>query len=155
MKMFWILALAAALAAGCGKNPSGNAPAHLHEAVPPHGGTPLALNDDCQIEWVLDAPNHKLQAFFLDGEMENFVRISANSFLVTAGGKTLFFRAVANNATGETVGDTSLFEAQADWLKTNVSFNGVVQEVTVHDATFKNAHFTFPKGNAPDAGAAK
>ena len=63
-----------------------------------------------------------LDAYVFDGEFENFVRIKAESFQVTAhwpgGGEILLFKAVPNAATGETVGDTSMFEGQADWLKT-------------------------------------
>ena len=84
---------------------------HLHVAVPPHGGNPVALGDDYQIEWVLDAPAGKLQAYVLDGEMENFVRITLPSFDVTAklpdGEEVLHFVAVANTATGEKVGSTA------------------------------------------------
>lgn len=81
-----IFALAAALLAGCGSHQdrsSDKAP-HLHVDTPPHGGTPVALGDDYQIEWVLDAPSGLLQAYFLDGEMENFVRIAAPSFELKA-----------------------------------------------------------------------
>lgn len=56
-----------------------------------------------------------VQAFVMDGEAENFIRSDQTSF--AAVGRTgekdipLTFQAVASSATGEKVGDTSLFEA--------------------------------------------
>jgi hypothetical protein len=159
MRIFSVsyFALAAALWTGCGRqqsNPYGNSPAHLHVAAPPHGGTPVSLGDDYQIEWVLDAPDGKLQAYVLDGEMENFVRISPPSFDLTArlpaGEKVLHFVAIPNSATGEKVGSTSLFEAQAKWLKTTKAFAAVIQEINVEGTTYSNIAFTFPTGDAAD-----
>lgn len=151
MRTLWIslFALAAVLWTGCGKQ-QGNIPAaHLHVAEPPHGGTPLALGDDYQIEWVLDAPAGKLQAYVLDGEMENFVRIAPPSFDVTAKlpgrEEILHFAAIANSATGEKVGSTSLFEAQADWLKTTNTFAAVLREINVQGTIYTNIAFNFPK----------
>jgi hypothetical protein len=146
------------LAAGCGGHKSGPADdtrTHLHVATPPHGGTPVALGDeDYQIEFVLDAPAGKLEAYVLDGEMENFVRIAPASFDMTAnlagGREVLHFAAVANAATGETVGSTSQFEAQADWLKTTNRFDGVIQEINVEGTVFHSILFSFPKGSAAD-----
>ena len=85
-------------------------------------GTPVVLgNEEYHVEFVLDVPSGKLQAYILDGELENFIRIQQPSFQVAAKlpdrQELLAFAAVANRATGETTGDTSLFEARADWLK--------------------------------------
>jgi hypothetical protein len=145
-----LFALAAALWAGCGNEQQRDTGStHLHTAVPPHGGTPMALGDDYQIEWVLDAAAGKLQAYLLDGEMENFVRIAEPSFDVTAQlpgrEEVLHFVAVPNSATGEKVGSTSLFEAQADWLKTNKAFAAVIQDIDVEGTTYTNVPFDFPK----------
>jgi hypothetical protein len=142
--------------AGCGnrKPPtSSGARAHGFFAAPPHGGTPVVLGDeDYQVEFVLDAPAGKLIAYVLDGEMENFVRITPSAFDVTAqrpgGPQVLHFVAVANSATGETVGSTSQFEAQADWLQTAKTFDGVILEINVAGTAFKGVVFNFPKGNA-------
>ena len=106
------------------------------------------------IELVLDASAGKLQAYVLDGEMENFIRSAAPAFdvLATVAGetKTLTFLPVANPATGETVGDTSLFETQADWLKTTQDFDAVLKTITVRGTTFADVKFNFPKGNDTD-----
>jgi hypothetical protein len=153
--------VAAGLVGGCSKTE--NAPpaaesAHHHEHKPPHGGAPVELGEEeNHVEFVLDAPNGRLQAFVMDGELENFVRISAPSLEVTAlvSGREekLVFQPIASNATGETTGDTSLFEAQADWLKTTPVFDAVLKEITVHGKTFTNISFNIPKGS--DEGAKK
>lgn len=137
---------------GCGEHQgkaSSSGP-HLHVDVPPHGGTLTALEDEYQIEWVLDAPAGKLQAYILDGEVENFVRIAPPSFelrvKLPSRQEVLYFKAIPNSATGETVGSTSLFEAQADWLKTNKTFDAVLPEINVEGTVYTNVAFNFPKG---------
>jgi hypothetical protein len=116
----------------------------------------VPLSDDYQIEWVLDASAGRLQAYFLDGEMENFVRITPASFDVTATisnrREVLHLAAVANTATGEKIGSTSLFEAQGQWLKKINRFDVVIPQITVAGTTFSNIAFTFPKAIAPNGG---
>jgi hypothetical protein len=147
-------ALIPALVAGCGdhqNHSSSNAPVHWHMAGPPHRGTPVALGDDYQIGWAFDASAGQLQAYVLDGETENFVRIKPPSIDLTVKlrdrGEVLQFKAIANSATGEKVGSTSLFEAQADWLKTNNTFDAVLQPIKVEGTVYTNVAFNFPKGN--------
>ena len=160
MKRFTLIlvGLAVGLFAGCERQPS-HAPQQTsvphHEHKPPHHGTPVVLGkEEYHVELVLDAPAGRLQAYIMDGELENFVRVPAQSFAVAArlAGKeeVLTFKAVANNATGEKVGDTALFEAQADWLKTNAAFDAVLRQLTVRGTTYENVTFNFPKGNDTD-----
>ena len=59
--------------------------------------------------------------------------------------QTLTFRALENAATGERVGDTSAFAAQADWLKTVKQFDAMIPALEVRGATFTNVSFAFPK----------
>jgi hypothetical protein len=162
MRLRQTLPLAAALLAlapapGCTKAPpsadSGQPRKHHHH--PPHGGTPVVLgNEDYHVELVLDPSAGRLQAYILDGEMENFIRSSAPSITLeatvagTAHGIAL--AAVPNPETGETVGDTSLFEAQADWLKGAAQFDGVLKAVTVRGSTYNGVKFNFPRGNDTD-----
>ena len=93
-------------------------------------------------------------AYVLDGEMENFIRSAAPSFeiVATVGGerRPLVLQAVANPATGETVGSTSLFEATADWLKTTPSFDAVLTTLDIRGSVFSAVPFNFPKGNDKD-----
>jgi hypothetical protein len=128
------------------------AEAHHHQHKPPHSGTAVELGDEeYHVEFVRDASAGKLQAFVLDGELENFVRIAGPALKVVAQfadrEETLIFLPKASNATGETVGDTSLFEAQADWLQTTPSFHAVLKEITVRGKTYTNTSFDFPKGS--------
>ena len=62
----------------------------------------------------------------------------------------LDLEAVANPATGETVGDTSLFQGQADWLKATPEFDAVLKSITVRGTTFSDVKFNFPRGNDTD-----
>lgn len=157
MKQIFLVcvALAVGFLGGCSKSETA-APAKEtvkhHEHKPPHGGAPVELGEEeNHVEFVADVASGKLQAFVMDGELEKFVRIAAPSLEVTAiisdREEKLIFQPVANNATGETVGDTSLFEAQADWLKTTPTFDAVLKEITVHGKTYTDVAFNFPKGS--------
>jgi len=144
------------LLSGCSqKAASEKAIVHKHEHVPPHHGTPIVLgNEEYHVELVLDAAAGKLQAYVMDGELENFVRVQQPSFEVVASHQghedTLIFKAVANHATGETVGDTSQFEAQADWLRTEKEFDGILKALSVRGSKYEEIQFNFPKGNDTD-----
>src|ERR1017187_7721610 len=110
-----VVALAVSLSAGCNRQPSHTPPqtsGRQHEHKPPHHGTPVVLGkEEYHIELVLDAPAGRLQAYIMDGELENFVRVPVESFAVAAmlAGKqeVLAFKAIGNNATGEKIGDTA------------------------------------------------
>jgi hypothetical protein len=154
-----LLLVATALAfAGCGQNPPAASPSAKpakHEHKPPHGGTPVALGEEIyHLELVRDATTGTLQAYVLDGEMENFIRSAAPSFEIVAtvngAPQTLVLKAVANSATGETVGDTSLFEAQADWLRSTGNFDATLKSLPIRGTTFSEVKFNFPKGNDKD-----
>ena len=84
----------------------------------------------------------------LDGHAENFVRlpIPALEAVATVGGtpRPLSLQAVANAATGETVGNTSQFEVQADWLKGPEAFTVVVPSLEIRGSSFKEIKATFP-----------
>lgn len=149
--------LVAVALAGCGehRDQTDAAKPHKHEHKPPHGGTPVVLGrEEFHVELILDAVGGKLTGFVMDGEMENFVRINAPSFVINLETpkpqKSLLFQAVPNPATGETVGDTSQFEAHADWLKTTPTFDAVLPSLTVRTKTYTNVSFNFPKGNDND-----
>jgi hypothetical protein len=122
---------------------------HVHTA--PHGGTLIELGEHAfSLELVRDAAEGKLTAYVLDGHAENFVRIKGSSFdvIATVGGETrpLTLKAVANTATGETVGDTSQFETQADWLKTTETFDAVLPQLDIRGSAFTKIALNFPKG---------
>jgi len=147
--------VASLIMAGCGRRKDEEADAprvHKHEHVPPHGGTAVVLGDEfCHVEFVRDRAAGRLQAYVLDGELENFIRVVQPSvgLEVRMGGESrmLALSAVANTATGETVGDTALFEVQAEWLKTTPEFNAVLKALAVRGTRFENIAFNFPRGN--------
>lgn len=140
------LFLAATLAAtftGCSKpeSASSSGGGHVHRA--PHGGTLVEVGEHTyNLELVRDSEAGKLTAYVLDGHAENFIRISAPVIEVVAitGGqkRPLSLRAVANSATGETVGDTSQFEAAADWLKNTGDFPGTIPSLEIRGTRFDN-----------------
>lgn len=149
-----ILPLALALLAGCGDSKRDGHAGHQH--TPPHGGAVVILgNEEYHLELVLDPANAKIQAYVLDSHMDKFIRLTNESFTVTAKlvGKpeTLVFRAVPNAATGEKVGDTSQFEAEAGWLKLASAFAGEVDSLTIRKKKYEKVAFSLPKGNVPDA----
>lgn len=123
-----------------------------HEHVPPHGGTAIVLGEEAyHLEIVRDDAAGKLSLYVMDGELENFVRITAPSLeiVVTIAGQPtpLVLRPVANSLTGEKPGDTSVFEVAADWLKTTPNFDAVLTRIEVRTTAFTAVAFNFPKGN--------
>lgn len=157
LRFFLSLVFAGALLglAACSKHEHDHAPSGKpakHEHTAPHGGTAVVLgNEACHLELVRDAATGTLQAYVLDGEMEKFIRTNASSLEIVATVKgapqTLTLKPVASAVTGETVGDTSLFETKADWLKTTAQFDATLKTITIRGTTFSDVKFNFPKGN--------
>ena len=115
-------------------------------------GTAVELGrEEFHLELVLDPPAGRLTGYVLDGELEKFVRIAAPSLRLVARVKDtdqpLEMHAIASAATGETVGDTSQFEATADWLKTTTRFDARLPEIIIRGKTYRDVSFNFPKGN--------
>ena len=149
-----VAAAVLALLPGCTKRsaPVGKETTAMHQDQPPHGGTPVTLGDDeFHLELVRDPETGTLSGYVLDDEMEEFVRISAPSLVldVQRGGQPqrLVLSPVADLATGETVGNTSLYQGQADWLKTEGHFDATLEPVSIHGSTFGPTPFHFPSGN--------
>jgi hypothetical protein len=145
--------LLALLASGCAKSKE-TAPAptaHAAEAKPqpPHGGTGVPLGDDYSMEFVLDPIRGTLEAYVLDDDMENFIRVQAKSFdlRLEAGGSTqvLTLTAGADSATGESVGNTSYFRATSPWLQAHPLFKATLIHVTIRGSDFDQVTFAFPR----------
>jgi len=141
----------------CSRSGNGRASAQVrgHVHHPPHGGTPIVLGDEAyHLELVRDAATGSLDAYVLDGEMENFIRIEqpAIECIVTTGSdrRTIIFNAIADLATGEMVGNTSFFEAKGEWVKSTSQFDGVIKSVQVKGNIFSKVAFNFPNGNDKD-----
>ncbi len=159
MKTLITLLAASALAFFAACKPSGSSHGHSHSGhhhEPPHGGTAIDLGDeDAHLEFVLDAAAGKLTCYVLKPHMSGFQRITQEAVELTAqvNGKAepLTLKAVTNAATGEKAGDTSQFEAQADWLKTAKSFDAELKAIQVRGKAYTGLKFNFPKGSAPEA----
>ena len=151
-----LLALTAAvfLSTACSKSDlpdrnqkSSTSAPHVHSA--PHDGTLVEIGDHAyQLELVRDSTAGTLTAYVLDGHAENFVRIASLAIELIAmpsGQYTpLTLRAFANPSTGETIGDTSQFAVQADWLKTAGGFSGIFT-IEIKGTTFEQVSYHVPK----------
>ncbi len=133
---------------GCAKKNSGHDHAghshdhdHAHVHTAPHGGTLIEIGDhQFNLEFVLDAGAGKLTVYVLDAHAENFIRLEVPTLEINvtspAPARTLILNATANTATGETVGNTSQFEASADWLKGVQTLSGALARLEVRGAKF-------------------
>jgi hypothetical protein len=142
--------IVATLTPGCSRKESAHSHGgHAHTA--PHGGMLVELGDHAyNLELVRDAATGTLTAYVLDGHAENFIRITAQSFDATATvgaeKRPVTFKAVANTATGETAGDTSQFDTQADWLKTTAAFDLAIPRLEIRGTRFENVTCKFATG---------
>lgn len=147
----FVALLACSVLAGCGKktgDASGenHAGHEHHEHKAPHGGTLVEIGEhQFNLEFVRDEKAGTLTAYVLDAHAENFVRLALPAIVVNAqiGGRTetLSLTAVANPATGETVGDTSQFTATAAWLKTAAHFDATIPALEIRGAKFTPVKF--------------
>jgi len=129
----------------------------MHKDEPPHGGTPVALGDGTfHLEFVREAATGTIAVYVLDDEMETFIRVAMPGFdavgLVDGEKRPLRFQAVANPATGETVGDTSCYTARAPWLALTESFALVVPKIDLGSSSFTGitVHLPSPRSQDPD-----
>ena len=140
-----------ALMTGCSEREHAASVGHHHES--PHGGTAVELGDhEAHLDLVLDPAAGKLTAYVMDAHAENFVRIPAESFEISAklpaGETTLTLKAVANAASGEKVGDTSQFEAQSDAFKGVAGFDAELKQLVVRGKTYSKIPFHVGKADA-------
>ena len=124
---------------------------HVHHAK--WGGQLIELGDHyATIEMVHDPAEGKLTAYVMDRHANQAVRLDARSIPVTitvAGEDILLdLEPVAHALTGETVGDTSRFEATADVLKRIQEFQGSIAKVRISDQEFTGVAFTYKPRSA-------
>ena len=148
-----LLTLVPLLAIGCGRShdhahdkaANGDAHGHGHAHTAPHGGQLVEVGDhQFNVELVLDRETGRLAAYVLDGHAENFVRIVQPAIEVRLKdpARGLLLTAVANPATGETVGNTSQFEATAPCLKSAGDVAGEIVRLEIRGATFSALSFS-------------
>jgi hypothetical protein len=121
---------------------------HGHDHAPPHGGTPVVIADDqFHLELVHDSAAGKMQAYVLDGHLEGYIQVAETSFVVAANVAEQTHALAFQRTPGADGAKSSLFEAQADWLKTAKEFAGNIPTITLDGKTFTNISFAFPKGS--------
>jgi hypothetical protein len=139
--------------AGCGKKHDEHAHdehgEHGHSHDPRHGGVAVVLgNEEFHVEFTHGETTGVLQAYFLDGHMENYIRLAAPAFDASAefgGAKVpVKFLAVANAASDEKIGDTSLFEAIVPGLAGRPVVTLTVPELTVKGSSYRDVNATIP-----------
>jgi len=123
-----------------------------HEHHPPHHGTLVVLGEEfSHVELLVDPSTGELDAFVLDGEAENPVRISQAFLQIKVKNKAkdwiLKLRPVANSLTGETKGDTSEFRVVSSKLKGASKFQGEIIYIKARGTEFKKVWFLYPEGN--------
>lgn len=117
---------------------------------PPHGGTVIpGANAEFQLELLHDPARGEIHAYVLSPSLDQFVRLRAESIgmvVETGSGRhAVKLQAVANPATGEVVGDTSVFEASAPWLKEVTRFTGRIEWPPELASPSPTQNFSYPR----------
>jgi len=140
--------LASGLWLGCsGEHSDIEQASHGHYHAAPHGGALAMLGDHlAQLELVAGPKPGEWSLYVLDGGAERFVRVEQTEVQVAMDGQNFVFQAVANQATGETVGNTSQFSAAVEGLGKDDSFPVQIEEIIVYRQSFKDVEFVYPEG---------
>src|SRR5689334_4546627 len=114
--------------AGCGDS-SRSKSAGGGPVSAPHGGTPVNVADhQYHLELVRDPATGLMQAYVLDENLRDFIRVPETNFtlMATMGGKTerLEFARMTNAMSPSPSDPSFLFEGRADWVKTATNFEG-------------------------------
>ena len=134
---------------GCGgdSGKSGSGGHHVH--VAPHGGQLVEVGEHgsgYNLELVLH-PDGFLQIYVLDAHAENFVRIPAPSIEIEIpvegnASRTLLCEPVADTATGETVGNTSLFTS-TERISDLLPLQAVIPQLQLMEFVYENVPIEF------------
>ena len=120
---------------------------HVHE--PLLGGQLMALGEHgsgYNLELLIDENNH-FSFYILDAHAENFVRIEQESLqmnLSVENTTSLILHAVADSATGETVGNTSHFKTKGT-VEKFLPLNGIIEMIEIGSKQYSEIEFAFPK----------
>ncbi|MEX0741305.1 MAG: hypothetical protein WD079_00815, partial [Phycisphaeraceae bacterium] len=128
---------------------------HGHQHDAPHGGALVAIGDHfAHLEAVLDPETGQLTLYILDGDVQRGVRVAHEQLQLTiheVDGESATFdltlEPVASGLTGETVGDTSQFQATDDRLATAEQFTAELHSLTVRGQTIEALAIHYPDGN--------
>jgi hypothetical protein len=137
--------------AGCGDSSRSKSEGSGGPVNAPHGGTPVNVAEHkYHLELVRDPASGLMQAYVLDENLRDFVRVPETNFtlVATMGGKTerLEFARMTNAMSPSPSDPSFLFEARAEWVKTAKNFEGLIPAITLKGSTFSNITFPFPKG---------
>jgi hypothetical protein len=119
---------------------------HVHE--PLLGGQLMALGEHgsgYNLELLIDEKNH-FSVYILDAHAENFVRIDQESLQVNLSDEnttSLTLHAVADSATGETVGNTSHFQSKGT-VENFLPLKGIIQMIEIGSKQYSEIEFLFP-----------
>jgi hypothetical protein len=120
---------------------------HVHE--PLLGGQLMALGEHgsgYNLELLIDE-NNRFSVYILDAHAENFVRIEQESLQVNLSDEnttSLILHAVADSATGETIGNTSHFQSK-ETVEKFLPIEGVIQMIEIGSKQYFEIDFAFPK----------
>lgn len=128
--------------------------AHVHHA--PHGGALGMIGEHLfQLEVLSNREEGRIELYVLDGEAERFVRIAATEIegVAKVGDREwrLRFKAVANAATGEEIGSSSHFVAEAPDLVEEPEFELRFDRLELLGQVFSRVSIPFPEGSHGEA----
>lgn len=151
-----LLAAALLLTAGCSKSsapaqPKSSPGTHAHQA--PHGGTLVELgHHQFNLELLHDPAVGALTVHVLNDHASGIVRLDALELPVVlrvdGAERRLLLRPVENRLSSETAGDSSVFSAQADWLRLAAGLEGYFPAITIRGLRFEQVRFSIP-GKTP------
>ena len=119
---------------------------HVHE--PLLGGQLMALGEHgsgYNLELLIDE-NNRFSVYILDAHAENFVRIEQESLQMNLSDEnttSLILHAVADSATGETVGNTSHFKTKGT-VEKFLPLNGIIEMIEIGSKQYSEIEFFFP-----------
>ena len=119
---------------------------HVHE--PLLGGQLMALGEHgsgYNLELLIDE-NDRFSVYILDAHAENFVRIEQESLQINLSDEnttSLILHAVADSATGETVGNTSHFKTKGT-VEKFLPLNGIIEIIEIGSKQYSEIEFFFP-----------
>ncbi len=149
----FILALAIILHFGCSDHAQEHGALHIHK--PLRGGILYELGkhgSGHNLELVTNE-NGQLELFILDAHAENYLRISQKQIdlqiLETNDTSNIIpLHAIADAATGETIGNTSLFRSDSS-LADLLPLNGSLKLLTIGSISYENTPIQFPGNPKP------
>jgi hypothetical protein len=126
--------------------------AHAHQA--PNGGTLVELgHHQFNLELLHDPVAGTLTVHVLNDHATGIVRLDALELPVVlrldGAERRLILRPVEDRLSSETAGDSSVFSAQADWLRPASGLEGFFPAITIRGLRFEQVRFGLPGPTPP------